>query len=342
MENKKSLLISGNRNRLLIFSLIAMLFISVFVIANSSEAHTIQGYAQVYNQELNAEGGTVIAYVAHHVHGNLVEIGSSTVGHNGWFSISFGNGVQTPLYLRLILPRIGEEIEVGTWYPAALTFEEADGIIFPHGGPPKTEEETIYFYVTEIIEAAGPSAKITGNVGDNSRYGIEDSYVIVKNANGIYGKVFTDPEGNYELDNIPYGYYQIISTKIGYKSVIQDINVGTPEVTHNFTMSHMISYTTISEVTAENFTLSQNFPNPFNPETKISFTIPEDSKVTLIVSDMSGREVANLVNNDMKAGSYVTNFNASDLSSGVYIYRINVTGISGSTFSDMKRMVLLK
>lgn len=342
MENKKSLLLGSNRKGLLVFSLIAMLFISVFVIANSSEAHVIQGYALVYNQEINAEGGTVIAYVTHQVHGNLVEVGSSPVGANGWFSISFGNGVKTPLYLRLILPRIGEELEVGTWYPAALTYEEADGIIFPHGGPVVTKDEDIFFYITEIPDVAGPTAKITGNVGDKSRYGIEDSYIIVKNANGIYGKVFTDPEGNYELDNIPFGHYQIISTKIGYKSVIEDIIVGTPEVTHNFSMTHMTSYTTISEVTAENFTLSQNFPNPFNPETKIRFTIPEDSKVTLIVSDMSGREVANLINNDMKAGSYVTNFNATDLSSGVYIYRINVIGINGNSFSDMKRMVLLK
>ncbi len=92
------------------------------------------------------------------------------------------------------------------------------------------------------------------------------------------------------------------------------------------------------------FSLLQNFPNPFNPVTKIKFTIPdvalsgvEGSLVTLKVYDVLGNEVATLVNEYKPAGNYEFDFNASELSSGVYYYQLK----SGS-FIATKKMVLLK
>jgi sugar lactone lactonase YvrE len=85
------------------------------------------------------------------------------------------------------------------------------------------------------------------------------------------------------------------------------------------------------------YDLSQNYPNPFNPTTEINFTVAKEGFVTLKVYDILGKEVANLVNEQMSAGAYTANFNASDLSSGTYIYTLSVNGVSIS-----KKMMLLK
>ena len=80
-----------------------------------------------------------------------------------------------------------------------------------------------------------------------------------------------------------------------------------------------------------------NYPNPFNPTTNIEFTLPEQSRVSLKVFDLLGREVADLVNEVKSAGEYSVNFDASELSSGVYIYQLQV---GNQVYS--KRMTLIK
>ncbi len=85
------------------------------------------------------------------------------------------------------------------------------------------------------------------------------------------------------------------------------------------------------------FQLSDNYPNPFNPTTQISFSIPYASKVTLEVFNLSGQKVSQLINGEYAKGEYNITFNASTLSSGIYIYRLSAEG-----FSQTKRMVLIK
>lgn len=85
------------------------------------------------------------------------------------------------------------------------------------------------------------------------------------------------------------------------------------------------------------FSLSQNYPNPFNPVTKISFSIPTDSYTKLVVFDISGKQVAELVNGELDAGIYNIDFDASQLSSGTYFYRIEA-----GSFTEVKKMMLVK
>jgi len=85
------------------------------------------------------------------------------------------------------------------------------------------------------------------------------------------------------------------------------------------------------------FSLSQNYPNPFNPTTKINFAVPKSAFVSLKIFDVTGREVANLVNNTMAPGYHSVDFNASAFASGVYFYRIEA-----ADFVDTKRMMLIK
>lgn len=85
------------------------------------------------------------------------------------------------------------------------------------------------------------------------------------------------------------------------------------------------------------FAIAQNYPNPFNPTTSISFDIPNLSEVKLSVYDLTGREIAVLVNETLEPGSYSYKWNASQLSSGIYFYRINA-----GSFVQTKKMVLIK
>ncbi len=89
------------------------------------------------------------------------------------------------------------------------------------------------------------------------------------------------------------------------------------------------------------FDISQNYPNPFNPVTKIDFALPLNSKVSIKLYDITGREVKTLVNDSRPAGYYTVQFNASDLSSGTYFYRI-MTKSSGADYIMTKKLVLIK
>jgi len=85
------------------------------------------------------------------------------------------------------------------------------------------------------------------------------------------------------------------------------------------------------------FKLSQNYPNPFNPNTRISYNIPIDGAVTLIVYDIIGMEVASLVNENKKAGSYDVTFDGSRLASGTYFCRM-----TAKNFTSSIKMIIIK
>jgi hypothetical protein len=92
-----------------------------------------------------------------------------------------------------------------------------------------------------------------------------------------------------------------------------------------------------SDETPKDFALSQNYPNPFNPTTNIKFAIPKSGFVKLTVTDMTGREVATLINEQLNVGSYEYTFNASNLASGVYFYKL-----TSGDFVSTKKMTLIK
>jgi YVTN family beta-propeller protein len=93
----------------------------------------------------------------------------------------------------------------------------------------------------------------------------------------------------------------------------------------------------ISQLMPDHFALSQNYPNPMNPSTTISFNLPVKSFVSLKVFDMLGREVASIISQELPAGTYARQWNAGKMSSGVYFYRLQA-----GSFTQTKRLVLLK
>ncbi len=173
---------------------------------------------------------------------------------------------------------------------------------------------------------------------------------------------------NWTTNNfIDYSYYNgadsfffqipgsLAGTRVEYYFAAQDIALPTPKLTtlpaggsgvfppgttapptrftYNITL---VGITANGEIPSE-FKLYNNFPNPFNPSTKIKFDIPNNSFVKLVIYDIQGRTAAVLVNKEMKAASYEIDFNAENLSSGVYFYKIET-----SSFTDVKKMLLVK
>jgi len=88
--------------------------------------------------------------------------------------------------------------------------------------------------------------------------------------------------------------------------------------------------------------LNQNHPNPFNPSTTISFSLPVESNVTIKLFNMLGQEVAKITDGSFQAGSHNIDFNAQNLTSGAYIYSLEATGINGESFKSTKKMLLLR
>lgn len=99
---------------------------------------------------------------------------------------------------------------------------------------------------------------------------------------------------------------------------------------------------TFSEI-PDGFYISENFPNPFNPETKIKFAIAENSIVNMEIYSIAGMKIETLVNSELPAGTYEVIWNASEFASGVYFLRTRVIYNSGgSVFSKFNKMILNK
>ncbi len=107
--------------------------------------------------------------------------------------------------------------------------------------------------------------------------------------------------------------------------------------------STLIGISPVSEEIPHQFSLEQNFPNPFNPSTKIRFDISGTSSALTFLSvyDILGREVSTLVNEELKPGTYEVDWNAeggaADCPSGVYFYKL-----TSGKFSETKKMILMK
>jgi hypothetical protein len=125
---------------------------------------------------------------------------------------------------------------------------------------------------------------------------------------------------NPDIDNSRVESWAV-GKRLGTPSAINDVYTGIKQ---------------ISDLPSD-FSLSQNFPNPFNPVTKILVTLPERSEIKLKVFDILGNEIRVLANGEFEAGGYEFLFNATDLPSGVYIY-----SLSAGRYNSIKKMVLLK
>jgi hypothetical protein len=95
------------------------------------------------------------------------------------------------------------------------------------------------------------------------------------------------------------------------------------------------------------YALSQNYPNPFNPTTSIKYALPVDSRVTMEVYNIVGQKVRTLVNDNIPAGYQAVEWNGTgtdgrQLASGVYFLQMSAKGVNGKSFSEIRKLMLLK
>jgi Secretion system C-terminal sorting domain/Outer membrane protein Omp28 len=224
-------------------------------------------------------------------------------------------GVSTPLSVNVtdlripgdsnratVVVNILSNLPTGNYYLRVMTVEKK--VIYTT--PPGTNGETIF---PEVFRKSHPNSQGTALPTTAGTY----TYVFTYKMNPvwvdsmIYTIAFVQNDANKECLN-------------SFKAI--DNITGTPVYT---------------ESVPESFSLSQNFPNPFNPSTNIKFTMPKDGNVTLKVYDMIGSEVKTLVEGNHKAGIYNIYFDGSELASGVYFYRL-----TAGDFTETRKMILIK
>ena len=143
----------------------------------------------------------------------------------------------------------------------------------------------------------------------------------------VTGKGTSNTPNNYSFKDVSLntGVYQYKLKQIDYNgnfeffNLSNAVNIGSPNT----------------------FGLSQNYPNPSNPASKIDYQLPSDGRVKLALYDLTGKEIRVLVDEQQQAGYYSVRFDGTSLASGVYFYRIFYKGESGSYTKTMK-LVLIK
>lgn len=140
-------------------------------------------------------------------------------------------------------------------------------------------------------------------------------------------------------------YFGNPSPNIQLKVIVEDANSQQAEDTHNITMFNysggFLTGAPPEEIPTE-FSLDNNYPNPFNPATQINYALPEAADVTITVYNIMGQKVATLVSASMSAGYHEITFDAGSMSSGMFLARMEAIGLSGQAFIKELKMQLIK
>ncbi|MDA3862092.1 MAG: T9SS type A sorting domain-containing protein, partial [Melioribacteraceae bacterium] len=179
--------------------------------------------------------------------------------------------------------------------------------------------------------------RLNNNQSDSSNNAI--IYAVSTSNKKVYNFSFSQSSGQFGLPSLPSGTYNLVTDRIGFESSISaefavDTTQDTVENIELILLPTSIEHTPQKVTT---FNLSQNYPNPFNPTTTIEFTISKNENVSLVIYNLLGQKVSELLNGNYTSGSYKITFDASQLSSGIYIYELR-------TASNViaKKMELLK
>jgi Secretion system C-terminal sorting domain len=162
-------------------------------------------------------------------------------------------------------------------------------------------------------------------------------YQLVATLNSQNNEFIDYDEIVYEDCALPPTYYTSLVYKVTSSDLDNQESDPSLEMKYRTIQANDGDVLVVNPETPKEFNLSQNFPNPFNPVTKINFALPKQGFVSLKIYDITGREVQTLVSEVKQAGYYSVDFNGANLSSGVYFYKIQ----SGD-FMMTKRMLLIK
>lgn len=278
-------------------------------------------------------GGIVKALRFNEITGEIIVQATSPIDINGNYSLSFDAPYSTPYIVAY--PNSEQKTDfIPTYYPQTIDWQNAVTVNSANNN------FNINISVFRKENFDGPN-NISGlvNQSQNLRTNtITEASIYLKLGNSFAGFTESNTSGRYGLSHLPNGDYEIIATKLGYSTSVQNIHLKGNIDSVNFALKQiLVEIHQVSGLIPAKFNLYQNYPNPFNPVTNIKFDISKSSFVTIKVYNILGKEEALLLNENKSAGSYQVSFNASMLSSGVYFYTMET-----KDFVETKRMVILK
>lgn len=142
--------------------------------------------------------------------------------------------------------------------------------------------------------------------------------------NQLYSYNFGKEDGRFYINNLPYGTYQLVAQKVGLPNAVSNTFIISPENQNqnNLYIQFTITDVEVEKVIPAEIKIYPNYPNPFNPSTTISFSMPSSENVKIKVYSLLGEEIAEIVNQLFSAGLNQVTFNGNGLASGIYFVSI--------------------
>lgn len=304
---------------------------------------------------------------AGHGHDNVNKMVVGENQHIYLTGYTYGGEVTNRNYITLNYNAAGQRVWAKTYNGPANGEDRAVSMAVDEDGNTyvtgySLSNSTGYDYATVKYDNAGDQQWVKRVDGGNSYNEYARDITIDGSGNSYVTGVFETTTDNYQLATVKFSSagtqkwikkYVNPSGKVteGYKIVLDQSNnifvggaIDASGANNNDYRDFLVVKYTQSIYIAQyrneqplTFSLGQNYPNPFNPTTNIKFDIPNASIVKLTVFDIQGKEIAQLVNGQMDAGSYNIDFDASHLASGTYFYRIEA-----GSFTEVKKMILVK
>ena len=190
-----------------------------------------------------------------------------------------------------------------------------------------------------IPSQTGNNPKLVCGPYPSSSITIQAYKVYRKVGSGNFSLIHTNNESQFEYTDTDYYIPTSGGSQLQYYIKALFVTEELSQPTNTVTTNGIITLKGKSNTSTfvDKNILLPNFPNPFNPTTKISYSIKEEGLVTLKVYDILGKEIATLVNENKPTGNYEAEFNASSLPSGIYLYRIQA-----GNFVQTRKMILMK
>jgi 6-phosphogluconolactonase (cycloisomerase 2 family) len=309
-----------------------------FLITNPS-LYSISGNVKYNDNNQIVTSGTVKAFKLDKNSGNIIFLDSAQIQPNGNYVMV--NIPNDSLDIGVYPSSTGQVDYVTTYYPSTTYWRNAT-ILYPTGN--LTNINVSVFRMNTTTANNSVSGRIVQH-NMNPIPSLKDANVYAINGNSFVGCTISDGNGRYHIQSLATGNLKFIVDRLGFGGDSTFVNVTPTSIIDsiNFSLNPMfVNVKKIDEIIPDSYFLFQNYPNPFNPTTIIRYQIKDSKFVTLKVFDVLGREVATLVNEFQKAGTYETQFpnnpvTTNELPSGIYLYTLQ----SGD-FKVTKKLILIK
>ncbi len=320
--------------------LFLIVFLGINILTFGSNVYFLtsgKGYVYTNGQPFNSN-----QYVAYHLWADpykytIDEWGASFQDTDGnwsdWSKLSGSQGLH-------------ECLKAGTWHVKGRVHVKRD--IFGYSNYWMYTSFTLYFYVVDNNAPSAPQNLSVTISNNNPALSWNPNSEDDMGGYNIYRKRMGE-QSHSKINSSLITTTSYIDTEINatfsggavveYYVTAVDMNANESSNSNNISIGeNMRKRNSVDEEDAPiTYNLSSAYPNPFNPTTQISYQIPKASNVTLIVYNMLGKEVVELVNESKSAGVYNVSFNASNLPSGLYLYKIQA-----GEFTEVRKMLLMK